>query len=208
MRSEFWLILPKLSSLPWTLFGARISATCSTMRQTLMRRTVVLASIFLTALFGLVGCTSGGGSCSSGHHCECSGGDECYLGCADGHCDQACSSMNRCGTVCGDGCTSQCSSIGSECSQFCGAGCVLSCFSMPTCGVICGAGCHYDCHDVNQCAAQVGPDSDVTCNHFQTCAVECSGHCVVHTDNPCQVTCAGGVPAALCATGLYACGGC
>jgi hypothetical protein len=183
-------------------------STRTRLRASVMRRCLVLAASLFASLFCLMGCDSGG--CGPGDHCECSGGDECFLGCNGDNCNQACFSMNRCGTVCGNGCVSTCHDLGTECSQSCGADCTLTCSSTPTCGVICGDDCHLDCHDTPQCAADVGPGSDVTCTSVASCVVQCSGACNVHCANvsSCEVTCAGGTPAAACDAGRYACGGC
>jgi hypothetical protein len=178
------------------------------MRGIAMYRSSAIAALLVASAFGLIDCHSGGG-CGPGDHCECSGGDECYLGCNGDGCDQSCHSMNRCGTVCGNGCSSTCHDLGTQCSQDCGSNCALTCSSTPTCGVICGDHCQFDCHDASKCAADVGPDSVVTCAAVASCVVQCSGACTVHCqDNGCQVTCADGQPATQCEAGRYACGGC
>src|SRR4029079_5841507 len=71
----------------------------------LMRLSILLLFVFAPALASLAGCQGGPGSCLSGALCECSGGTDCYQGCADGNgCDLLCHHMVHCGGVCGAGC--------------------------------------------------------------------------------------------------------
>lgn len=171
-----------------------------------------LSSILLAAvaLLQLAGCGTGSGSCSTGALCECSGGTDCYQGCADSDgCDLLCHDMVHCGGVCGDGCGLTCHDV-NDCSASCGDHCNIDCHNTVSCGAFCGANCQYDCHDVDRCGVRAGAGSVIRCTSVTTCAVECSGACqVVCTDTQsCDLTCSQGLPPSSCADGTVRCGSC
>src|SRR5215471_8608002 len=102
------------------------------------RHALTLVAVALAAALVAYGCMSGGGSCPAGALCECSGGTDCYQGCADGNgCDLLCHSMVHCGGVCGDSCSLTCHDV-NDCSSSCGDNCTIDCHSTVSCGAFCG----------------------------------------------------------------------
>ncbi len=172
-------------------------------------RFYALTFLTLFASLCLASCWNSGG-CVEGDACECSQGDECYLGCDGDDCDQRCFQMNRCGAVCEHGCSFECFDV-DECSASCGDDCDLNCHNTAACGAICDRDCRYECHDTSRCGVSVGTGSVVTCRNVATCEVECRGSCEVFCDNvggECRVTCPGGEAAVMCPNGSRSCGGC
>lgn len=149
-------------------------------------------------------------ACEAGDLCTCRGGDECYLECDGGGCDQECNALERCGNLCGDGCTFTCSST-NECSSYCDDDCATECHDTESCGMLCGADCLYDCHNANRCGARVGPNSVVRCTDVSSCVVECDGSCRVlctRVGGPgCAIMCRDGGPVP-CADGTPGCQEC
>ncbi len=169
-----------------------------------------LILLVLSAGLGLASCGTGG-ACQEGDRCECSEGDECFLGCDGDNCDQSCHHTgSRCGAVCEHGCSFTCHDT-NECSAYCGDGCDIECHHTAACGAICEGGCRYECHDTSRCGVIVGPGSVVTCRSVATCAVECQGSCRVFCNegvDSCSVTCPDDSPAITCPDGELACGEC
>jgi hypothetical protein len=160
----------------------------------------VLAALLLVAggIFHAASCGFNR-DCADGEVCECSGGEECYIGCDGDNCDQYCHDTRRCGGICDDGCSFECRSV-DECSSSCGDDCRLDCHDTVACGAICGAGCVYDCRNTSRCGVVVGTGSTVTCSNTATCEIECTDSCLVtcNSVSACKVTC----------RGVFACGGC
>jgi hypothetical protein len=167
----------------------------------------MLASI--ATLLAIPGCRPSAG-CDPNQPCVCTGGSECYLGCAGDGCTQDCHGVGEaCGTVCGNDCTATCHDV-TGCTASCGNGCHLDCHNVSSCGAICGDRCNYVCHDVSLCGVRVGPASTVQCTSVSTCDAECTGPCKVVCANvsTCNVTCLGGGAPTSCADGSLACGQC
>ena len=174
-----------------------------------MRRVLAALGFLLICLLCSIGCTSGG-NCSSGAHCDCSGGEQCFLECNDDRCDQSCHNTgNLCGTVCGDNCTLAVSRrrqyvlavmrLGLRAGMFARANLRRAVrgqlpLELSRYGAVLRAG---------------WPNSEVTCQSVGECQVQCTGSCIVHCSNTgCAITCADGTPATVCEPGRYACGGC
>lgn len=174
-------------------------------------RFYALSLLTLLAAVGLASCWNSA-ACVEGDACECSQGDECYLGCDGDGCDQRCFQMDRCGAVCEHECSFECFDV-DECSASCGDNCDLECHNTRECGAICDRGCRYECHDTSVCGVSVGSSSVVTCRNVDTCAVECRGSCKVFCENvgngnQCRVTCRDGDAPVMCPDGSRACGAC
>lgn len=172
----------------------------------------LFGTVLCLMAIGLFGC-QGQGSCVRGQWCDCSGGSECYQGCAgDGNgCRIFCHDMDRCGSTCGDACTLQCYNNTHDCSAECGTLCNISCNDSAACGVSCGPNCNYTCFSTKTCGAKVGPGSLVSCTTVGNCVVECTGDCTVYcTDevDHCDVTCPGGASPVSCTDGRLVCGSC
>jgi hypothetical protein len=172
-------------------------------------RVLALVAALAAAGLGLASCNGGG--CPRGAQCDCSGGNECFLGCDGDGCDMSCHQLVRCGTVCGNGCRQTCSDM-NDCTASCGDDCRLDGHNTVSYGAICGARCDLTCASVDRCGARVGPDSTVDCNSITTCAVECAGRCRVTCDNVnnCGVTCLdGSAPHSCSGSGnVVGCGAC
>ncbi|MGD0835162.1 MAG: hypothetical protein ABSB49_00790 [Polyangia bacterium] len=172
---------------------------------------IPVTGLFLLAVV-VSGC-HGQGSCARGDWCDCSGGSECYQGCAgDGNaCRMFCHNMDRCGATCGETCNFECYSYTGDCSADCGDQCHISCNDGVSCGASCGANCNYTCWDMKSCGVTAGPGSLLSCNNVDTCVVECLGDCSVYCSEQvgnCKVTCPNGASPVSCPDGKLACGSC